>query len=103
MQNDVSPAGQNEVAGKPVRSLSWYDYLWSVMPMTLLIEGGKFGLAGGLLAVLVGLTMSYLNVRILKEPRGMLIRYFMALLSTLAAFVFFAILITLFQAKTGQL
>lgn len=102
MQNDHNDAGQHS-AVKPLRSLAWYAYLWAVMPLSLLIEGGKFGMAGYLLAGLVGLAMSYLNVRMMKEPRGAVIRYFMVLLSTIAAFVIFAILITLFQAKTGQL
>lgn len=111
MQNETSHTTQNAAAEqsegaqavKPVRSLRWYDYLWSSLPIALLYTGGKFGVAGNVLGGLVGIGAVWLNLRILRGQRGVMLRYFLSLLLTAGAYVAFAILITLYQVYTHQL
>lgn len=107
MQNQNSPTGQNnanvDATGAAIeRRLSWYDHVWSALPVALLYTGGTFGLAGNLLGGLVGAAGAYLNLRIMRGKRGAVLRYFLALLTTLGAFVVFAILITVYQAFTQK-
>lgn len=99
-QNDASVAASAVRAG---RTLSWYDHVWSALPLMLLYTGGTFGLAGNLLGGLVGAAGAYLNLRIMRGPRGAALRYLLSFLVILGALVVFAILITLYQAFTHQL
>lgn len=105
MQNQSSPTGQNNAnsTGAAIeRTLSWYAHVWSALPVALLYTGGTFGLAGNLLGGLVGAAGAYLNLRIMRGKRGAVLRYFLAFLTTLGAFVVFAILITVYQAFTQK-
>lgn len=84
------------------RKLAWYSYAWAAMPIALLFTGGAFGVAGNLLGGLIGVMATHLNLRILRKEEIAILRYWATLLVTLAAYIVFAILITLVQASTAK-
>lgn len=103
MQNQTPPTtSQNDANVQAERRLSWYDHVWSALPVALLYTGGTFGLAGNLLGGLVGAAGAFLNLRIMRGQRSAVRRYLLSLLVTIGAFVVFAILITMYQAFTQK-
>ncbi len=84
------------------RPLAWYSYAWAALPVLLLFSGGTFGIAGNLLGGVIGVTGTYLNLRILRKDDIAILRYWASLLVTLGAYIAFAIVITLVQALTAK-
>ena len=104
MQNQITPPNPNDAPAEAsaARKLSWYDHVWSALPVALLYTGGTFGLPGNLLGGLVGAAGAFLNLGIMRSQRGPVRRYLLSFLVTIGAFVVFAILITLYQAFTQK-
>lgn len=90
------------VAIEIARPLAWYTYIWAALPVLLLFSGGTFGMVGNLLGGMIGVTATYLNLRILRGEEVAILRYWASLLVTLGAYIFFAILITLIQALSAK-
>jgi hypothetical protein len=90
------------VAIEIARPLAWYSYTWAALPVLLLFSGGTFGILGNLLGGMIGVTATYLNLRILRKDDIAILRYWASLLVTLGAYIAFAIVITLMQALTAK-
>jgi hypothetical protein len=89
LKTSLDPIPQVLFAGRTIRladPLAWYQWLWSGIPLVLVLMGGALG---GLLG---GITMAF-NVRILRSDLTAVARYALAAVlsvGALGAYLFFA-------------
>ena len=89
LKTSLDPVPQVLCCGRTIRladPLTWYQWLWSAIPLVLVFVGGALGGALG------GVTLAC-NVRILRSDRTAVARYALAAvlsLGAVGAYVFFA-------------
>jgi hypothetical protein len=95
--NILDPIPAVLVGGQTIRlarRFAWYEWLWVVLPLTLLVAGGALGGLCGGVAMLI-------NARLLRSAQPPVVRYGLGVLVIVAAVVAWLALATVFTLALG--
>ena len=76
--------------------LTWYEYLWTGLPLVLLFAGGSLG-------ALIGASAAYANTRVFRSTRSVGSKYALTGLLSVGATVVFFVLATSFHVAINGL
>jgi hypothetical protein len=88
----LNVSGQMIAAVKP---LTWYEWLWSALPVLLVFIGGLLGAIAGMIAVTI-------NARIFRSSLPMVLRYILTGVVSIVAVVVYLITVSLLLTAVGR-